>query len=313
MKPFLALLIICCSVCCYAQDQLFKKDNTKLDVKVLEITPSEIKYKLFSNPDGPMYTILKNEVALIIYKNGQHEAFADAPQPVVQTVVPVYEAVPPTIIDTGYLQVARERKKEFKNLTKCKNVIFLNSAELLNSGVGMSYFREFFQNRVDLHVPIALSFDRPLISAQYNSISAAPQGVSSMTMQKKDIDVGLGVYVNTSTMRPITHFIGPLFRYLQLSGTCIVPTFTTSSLTSSYGYTTYNTVYNCVYKQFQVLVNNGFLYRLTPHFNMMINAAFGIATSRDFTTDNPVAHTYYFSELSITPAFQLGFSFGYRF
>ncbi len=56
-----------------SQDQLFKKDNTKIEVKILEINPTEIKYKLFNYEDGPIITVLKSDVALIIYKNGMHE------------------------------------------------------------------------------------------------------------------------------------------------------------------------------------------------------------------------------------------------
>ena len=54
----------------FSQDQLFKKDNTKVDVKILEINPTEIKYKLFNDEDGPTIRVLKSDVALIIYKNG---------------------------------------------------------------------------------------------------------------------------------------------------------------------------------------------------------------------------------------------------
>ncbi len=69
----------------FSQDQLFKKDNTKLDVKILEINPTEIKYKLFNDEDGPTITVLKSEVALIIYKNGMHEVItAPSETPVIK-------------------------------------------------------------------------------------------------------------------------------------------------------------------------------------------------------------------------------------
>ena len=66
-----------------SQDQLFKKDNTKLEVKILEINPTEIKYKLFNYEDGPIITVLKSEVALIIYKNGMHEVITASPETLV--------------------------------------------------------------------------------------------------------------------------------------------------------------------------------------------------------------------------------------
>jgi len=72
-----------------AQDQLFKKDNTKLDVKILEINPTEIKYKLFTYQDGPLIIISKKDVALIIYQNGTHEVINTPSEiaPLTQTVI----------------------------------------------------------------------------------------------------------------------------------------------------------------------------------------------------------------------------------
>jgi len=56
-----------------AQDVLFKKNGEELKVKVLEILQTEVKYKNFDNPDGPVYTISKSDVARIKYANGTDE------------------------------------------------------------------------------------------------------------------------------------------------------------------------------------------------------------------------------------------------
>ena len=54
MKQVIFLLVLFITVKGFAQDELYKKDNTKLEVKILEISPTEIKYKLctyhFMNP-----------------------------------------------------------------------------------------------------------------------------------------------------------------------------------------------------------------------------------------------------------------------
>jgi len=54
-------------------DKIYKTDNTSIDAKVLEITPTEIKYKKANNPDGPTYTIPRSEVTVIVYANGESE------------------------------------------------------------------------------------------------------------------------------------------------------------------------------------------------------------------------------------------------
>jgi hypothetical protein len=58
-----------------AQDTLFRLSGESIGVKVLEITPLEIKYKLTSNPEGPTYTVLKSDVFMIEYANGSNEVF----------------------------------------------------------------------------------------------------------------------------------------------------------------------------------------------------------------------------------------------
>lgn len=59
----------------FCQDIIIKKDSSKIEVKLLEIKPNEIKYKVFNYQDGPTHIIHKNEVAYVIYSNGIHEVF----------------------------------------------------------------------------------------------------------------------------------------------------------------------------------------------------------------------------------------------
>ncbi len=57
----------------FCQDLLIKKDSSRIEVKLLEINPMTLKYKLYSNLNGPDYIIDKKEVAFIIYQNGIKE------------------------------------------------------------------------------------------------------------------------------------------------------------------------------------------------------------------------------------------------
>ena len=71
------LLILFSFVCSnsLAQDVIVKKDGSTILSKVLEVNTSEIKYKKYSNLDGPTYTILKTELLSINYKNGEKDMF----------------------------------------------------------------------------------------------------------------------------------------------------------------------------------------------------------------------------------------------
>jgi len=73
-KPFLIFVLFCLTgFFAKSQDQLFKKDNSKILVTIVEVSPDAIKYKMADNPNGPIYIVSKNDVAMIIYKNGEHE------------------------------------------------------------------------------------------------------------------------------------------------------------------------------------------------------------------------------------------------
>lgn len=56
-----------------AQDALFLKDGSVVQSKIIEITPSEIKYKKFSYLDGPTIVIPKSEVEKVTYQDGTEE------------------------------------------------------------------------------------------------------------------------------------------------------------------------------------------------------------------------------------------------
>lgn len=71
-----------------AQDTMFKLDGEQLEVKVLEITASEVRYKLTSNLDGPTYVLPKSEVFMLEYANGSKDVFAGKPKPVMDTLSP---------------------------------------------------------------------------------------------------------------------------------------------------------------------------------------------------------------------------------
>jgi hypothetical protein len=53
-----------------AQDVLVKKSGEEIKVKVIEVGIHEIKYKMFDNPDGPVFVMKKDELLKIRYENG---------------------------------------------------------------------------------------------------------------------------------------------------------------------------------------------------------------------------------------------------
>ena len=61
-----------------AQDIIVTKQSERIDAKILEISPKEVRYKRLDNPDGPTYVLPKENVASVVYANGGVESFEDS-------------------------------------------------------------------------------------------------------------------------------------------------------------------------------------------------------------------------------------------
>lgn len=58
-----------------AQDIITKNDGTDIKAKVTEVEQSQVKYKKYSNLEGPTYTISLSDVLMITYENGEREMY----------------------------------------------------------------------------------------------------------------------------------------------------------------------------------------------------------------------------------------------
>lgn len=80
-KSLLLLAFAAIGLSASAQDLIVLKDASEIQAKVTTISATEIGYKKWSNPDGPSYTIAKNNVLFIKYQNGEKEVFNSATAP----------------------------------------------------------------------------------------------------------------------------------------------------------------------------------------------------------------------------------------
>ena len=60
-----------------AQDTIILKNADEVSAKVTAVTPDNISYKKWDNPDGPIYTIKRADVFYIKYQNGLKDIFED--------------------------------------------------------------------------------------------------------------------------------------------------------------------------------------------------------------------------------------------
>lgn len=61
-----------------AQDRIVRRDSTVIEARVLVVTPAEVQYKRYSNPDGPTYVLPVAMIHRIVYPNGDCDLFAEA-------------------------------------------------------------------------------------------------------------------------------------------------------------------------------------------------------------------------------------------
>ena len=88
MKKSTLLLFwaLCCGIsAAVAQDLIVRTDSTRIEARVTEVSPETVRYKRFSNPDGPIYVLPVAGIDYIRYANGETDRFrqpaAPAPAP----------------------------------------------------------------------------------------------------------------------------------------------------------------------------------------------------------------------------------------
>lgn len=76
----MSLLTVFClmSAALLAQDVIHKKNGQILQTRVVELGTGEIKYRLFDQPDGPIYVVEKESIVKIVFQDGHTEYYGIA-------------------------------------------------------------------------------------------------------------------------------------------------------------------------------------------------------------------------------------------
>jgi len=74
---FSVIIMMLISTNLIAQDKIYLKNGENIEAKVLEVNVDNIKYKKFTNLEGPTFTLAKNEVQMLVYENGESEIFKE--------------------------------------------------------------------------------------------------------------------------------------------------------------------------------------------------------------------------------------------
>jgi hypothetical protein len=76
MKKLIFLLTMCVVFNLSAQDIIVKRNGDELQCRILEVSKNEVKYKRWTNQDGPAFSEKKSNIFMIKYENGDKDVIA---------------------------------------------------------------------------------------------------------------------------------------------------------------------------------------------------------------------------------------------
>ena len=300
-KNIFLLLLLAVTQLSNAQDQIFKKDNTKLLVKITEISPDEIKYKLFTNLTGPTYVLSKSEVSLLIYENGQHEVI-NVPANSLPAATPMPGSYPRT--SAGMMSKADSLK-----FYKYASSLSLNFFSFINSEISLIYQHDFFKNNFSITIPVAFGLDKPVLT-QSVYYTNDRQG---LTLNNKIIEAGFGLNYYPSLRFPVNYYVGPALRFMQYDCSQTYSYRDPSAPYNSYGNITL--VKNSILSSYCYSITNGLIFRTKSRLMLNLFGSIGFKSDRlstkivDPITNKEVNPLVNSVSLYFWTGFAIGFSF----
>lgn len=237
------LLLILASNTSLSQDIVYTSNGNKIKAKVTEINLTDIKYKDFSNLNGPTYVIPKSEVVLIEYQNGYRDIINSNPK----------DYSPSKAIEPS------SEIKEKPNLHSFnKNLISINALSLANGDLAFMYDREFANHHLSASFLGAYNFNSRMGFLNYYI-------VDSKDFAKKNFDIGVGLNYIPSNLKSVQYFLGVFVKYMNYSYKEQVNT-----NNNQIKYVAANG------SQTAFMFNNGWIVRVSPEFNFKFFIAFGV-------------------------------------
>lgn len=154
---FLSLIFI--NSFLFSQDLMIMQNGDDIECVVTKVGVDEIEYKKFSNQEGPTYTVLKKDVFLIKYKNGEKDVFNERSQ--IQE--PVNEEPQKEIINTdnsssNVNDMLSTSSEDIEAINYGKSIISINTVHLFYGYISVN-FEYISENGIfGFKLPISISF-----------------------------------------------------------------------------------------------------------------------------------------------------------
>jgi hypothetical protein len=286
-------LLVLFAINAYGQDILYTTSGNKIKGKVVEINLKDIKYKDFSNLDGPTYVISKTDVVLVQYANGSTDVINDNPTTLApkttETVTPTASAPESKTAafdkSNPYGKNKKGEKKDFNLYYLNNNMISINALALANGDITIMYDRDLFNSKMSLTFLGGYSFNPRM--GGLNLLIA-----DSKDAAKKKYDAGFGINFMPRNTRRVQYFAGLMAKYMAYDYLAVVDTTNNQK----------NYKQSSAY-QLAIMVSTGWVFRVSPNFNFKLFGALGA----------PINSTPLKEQYSGIPKAYLGYCFGYRF
>lgn len=149
MKFFIPALffIVLHPVIAFSQDTIIKTNADEIYGKILEISVTEVKYKLTILPDGPTYALPKKEVFMIKFKGGLKEKFYTKPE---STPSIVYVANPNDIPNIKNIESQPKPKITPGYIDELKDDYYRGSILLQRSQLNQLFLQSNIQEAINM-------------------------------------------------------------------------------------------------------------------------------------------------------------------
>jgi hypothetical protein len=180
-----------------SQDTIVQMDGQKIAAKVLEITPDYVKYKKSNNLDGPLVSIQKSHVHMIIYENGTQDVLNQKPTTVENTTEENNTEVQYNKIDKnnkGNVTTVTYSKIEYNKKVednKIFNLVKLNPLLIFVGDIPI-----YYERRISDHVGVEAGIGMTLTDYYFSSIS--DELIDNTTNTKMGYSFAAGLHLYTS-------------------------------------------------------------------------------------------------------------------
>lgn len=276
---FLNLALIGFAIQGLSQDIIVKNDSTRIRATVQEIGPTQVKYRWFDYPNGPLITDNKCDLAYILFPNGHAERFPKS--------ISAIRAYDPNAYNLDRVPVVPYNpdalQKRNESFYRFRNYIGFNYIACLNATFGLHYMRDFRKAHLLLDLPLAIGLGKPSIT---NGLYGGNylDGTRTTSYERMNYQAGLSALFAPSVKLPVNFLLGPSISFTEYRMQVQSQWFNqmqTVEFTNSFR------LYRAWYG-----VSLGLMARFTPRFNTCVLMGLGYNHDR-YNKDDPYGAKVY--------------------